>query len=48
MTRPHHIIFVPTDPALLIGGFGFRMAPTVGRACIAVAAALGEWPGGAA
>jgi len=25
----------------------FRMSATIGRACIAVAAALGEWPGGA-
>ena len=25
----------------------FRMGPTLGRACIAAAAALGRWPGGA-
>ena len=25
----------------------FRMAPTIGRACIAAAEALGRWPGGA-
>ena len=24
MSRPQHIIFVPTDPSLLIGGFGSR------------------------
>ena len=24
MSRPHHVIFLPIDPALLIGGFGSR------------------------
>lgn len=32
MTRPHHVILVPDDPALLVGGFGARPPHATHRA----------------
>ena len=36
----------PVDVTVWRHGLGTHAAPTLGRACIAAAAALGRWPGG--